>query len=141
MARSYITPNSSTNKTIDAIDRKRERERRFLLVKARDNAAELATQIVQRLIDDHIIETNSDRAIRETMEKQLKRMVDLEEFEMQYKIAPIRSITQDPNIVSLYITQFIIEDLIEHPNIQDIFGEDLDVYKAVDSVLVKMRPH
>lgn len=140
MARSYITPNSSTNKTIDAIDRKRERERRFLLVKARDNAAELATHIVQRLIDDHIIETNSDRAIRETMEKQLKRMIDLEEFEMQFKIAPIRSITQDPNIVSLYITQFIIEDLIEHPNIQDIFGEDLDVYKAVDSVLAKMRP-
>jgi len=141
MARSYITPNSSTNKTIDAIDRKRERERRFLLVKARDNAAELATLIVQRLIDDHIIETNSDRAIRETMEKQLKLMIDLEEFEMQFKIAPIRSIMQDPNIVSLYITQFIIEDLIDHPNIQDIFGEDLDVYKAVDSILAKMRPH
>ncbi|MDW7773378.1 MAG: hypothetical protein SCH71_10850 [Desulfobulbaceae bacterium] len=141
MARSYITPNSATNKTIDAIDRKRERERRFLLVKARDNAAEIATLLVQRLIDDHIIETNSDRAIREAMEKQLKRMVDLEEFDMQFKIAPIRSITQDPNLVSLYLTQFIIEDLIEHPNIQDIFGDDLDVYKAVDSILAKIRPH
>jgi hypothetical protein len=140
MARSYSTPNSSTNRTIDAIDRKRERERRFLLGKARDNAAELATLLVQRLIDDHIIETNSDRAIRETMEKQLKSMGDMEEFDMQFKIAPIRSVTQDPNIISLYITQFIIEDLIDHPHIQDIFGDDLDVYKAVDSVLAKMRP-
>ncbi|MDH3329895.1 MAG: hypothetical protein OEM01_11725 [Desulfobulbaceae bacterium] len=140
MPRSYSTPNSSTNRTIDAIDRKRERERRFLLVKARDNAAELATMLVQRLIDDHIIETNSDRAIRETVEKQLKSMIDLEEFDMQFKIAPIRSVTQDPNLISLYVTQFIIEDLIDHPNIKDVFGDDLDVYKAVDSVLAKMRP-
>ena len=139
MARSF-TPNSSTNRTIDAIDRKRERERRFLLAKARDNAAELAKLLVQRLIDDHIIETNSDRAIRETVEKQLKSMIDLEEFDMQFKIAPIRSVTQDPNIISLYLTQFIIEDLIDHPHIQDVYGDDLDVYKAVDSVLAKMRP-
>lgn len=140
MARSHITPNSSTNRTIDAIDRKRERERRFLLSQAREHAAELATNLVQRLIDNHIIETNSDRAIRETIEKQLKRMIDMDEFDMQFKIAPIRSVAQDPNIISLYMTQFIIEDLIDHPNIQDIFGDDLDVYKAVDSVLAKIRP-
>jgi ribosome-associated translation inhibitor RaiA len=140
MARSHITPNSSTNKTIDAIDRKRERERRYLLLKARDNAPELAALIVQRLIDEKIIETNSDRAIREAVEKQLKKMIDIEEFEMLYKIAPIRSVTQDPNIVSLYLTQFVIEDLINHPNILDIYGEDLDVYKAIDSVLGRIRP-
>ncbi len=134
-----ISPNKSTNKTIDAIDRRREKERYFLMSKARDNAFELATSLVQRLIDEHIIETNSDRAIREAMETQLKGMVDMEEFDMQFKIAPIRSIIQDPNIISLYITQYIIEDLINHPNIQDIYGEDLDVYKVVDSVLAKIR--
>lgn len=139
MAR-HLNPSSSTNKTIDAIDRKRERERRFMLRKARDNAAELATALVQRLLDKHIIETNSDQAIREAMEKQLSAMSDLEEFEMQFKIAPIRSLTQDPNIISLFITQYIIEDLIDHPNIQDVFGDDLDVYRAVDSILSKIRP-
>jgi ribosome-associated translation inhibitor RaiA len=139
MARSH-NPNSSTNRTIDALDRKRERERWFLLSKARDNAAELATMLVQRLIDEHIIETNSDRAIREAVEKQLKSMVDMDEFDMQFKIAPIRSVARDPNIISLYMTQFIIEDLIDHPNIQDVFGDDSDVYKAVDSVFAKIRP-
>ena len=139
MAR-HISPSNATNRTIDAIDRKREKERRFLLVKARDNAPELAIRLVQRLIDEHIIETNSDKAIRESMEKQLKSMIDIEEFDMQFKIAPIRSLSQDPNIISLFITQYIIEDLINHPYIQDIFGDDLDVYKAVDSVLSKIRP-
>lgn len=139
MAR-HISPSNATNRTIDAIDRKREKERHFLLVKARDNAPELAIRLVQRLIDEHIIETNSDKAIRESMEKQLKSMIDIEEFDMQFKIAPIRSLSQDPNIISLFITQYIIEDLINHPYIQDIFGDDLDVYKAVDSVLSKIRP-
>ncbi len=139
MAR-HMNPSSSTNKTIDAIDRKRERERRFMLRKARDNAAELAMALVQRLLDHHIIETNSDQAIRESMEKQLISMSDMEEFDMQFKIAPIRSLTQDPNLISLFITQYIIEDLIDHPNIQDVFGDDLDVYKAVDSILSKIRP-
>ena len=140
MAR-HINPNNATNKTINAIDRKREQERHFLLMKTRDNAAELAKSLVQRLLDEHIIETNSDRAIRETVEKQLKKLIDIEEFDMQFKVAPIRSVCQDPNIISLYMTQFVIEDLVEHPNIQDVYGDDLDVYNAVDSIFSKIRPH
>lgn len=139
MAR-HINPNNATNKTINAIDRKREQERQHLLMKTRDNATELARSLVQRLLDEHIIETNSDRAIRETVEKQLKKLIDMEEFDMQFKVAPIRSVCQDPNIISLYMTQFIIEDLVEHPNIQDIYGDDLDVYNAVDSIFSKIRP-
>ncbi len=140
MAR-HINPSNSTNKTIDAIDRKRERERLLLLKKAREKSSALAIALVQRLLDKHIIETNSQTAIQEVIEKQLQTMGDLEEFEMRFKIAPIRNLTQDPNIVSLYITQYIIEDLIEHQNIQDVFGDDLDVYKAVDSVLKVIRPY
>lgn len=139
MAR-HISPNSSTNRTINAIDRKREQERRYLLAKARDNAVDLAKSLVQRLLDEHIIETNSDRAIRETVENQLKKLIDMDEFDMQFKVAPIRSVSQDPNILSLYMTQFVIEDLVEHPNIQDVFGDDLDVYNAVDSIFAKIRP-
>ena len=139
MAR-HMNPSRSTNKTIDAIDRKRERERRFMLRKARENAENLAISLVQRLLDEHIIETNSHQAICEVMEKQLAGLSEMEEFDMQFKIAPIRTLTQDPNLVSLYITQYIIEDLIEHPAIQDVFGDDLDVYRAVDSVLTRIRP-
>ena len=139
MAR-HINPSNSTNKTIDAIDRKRERERQFMLKKARELSQELAISLVQRLLDLHIIETNSVQTIQEVMEKQLQRMSDLEEFDMQFKIAPIRNLTQDPNVISLYLTQFIIEDLINHTNIQDVFGDDMDIYRAVDSVLGKIRP-
>jgi len=139
MAR-HINPSNSTNKTIDAIDRKRERERRFILNKSRENAPELAVRLVQRLIDEHIIETNDVHAIQEGVERQLREPADMDEFEIRLKIADIRTLVQDPNILSLYLTAYIIDDLINHPNIQDIFGDDLDVYNAVESVLGIIRP-
>ena len=139
MAR-HMNPGGSTNKTIDAIDRKRERERRHLLKRSREMAPELAILLVQRLMDQHIIETNSAQAVKEAVERQLERLGDMDEFDMQYKIAPIRNLVPDPNLVSLYLTQYIAEDLIDHDNIQDVFGDDLAIYDAVDSVLSRIRP-
>lgn len=136
MAR-HMNPGSSTNKTIDAIDRKRER--RYLLKRSREMAPELAILLVQRLMDQHIIETNSVQAVKEVMERQLERLSELDEFDMQYKISPIRNLVPDPNLVSLYLTQYITEDLIDHDNIQDVFGDDLAIYNAVDSILSRIR--
>lgn len=139
MAR-HINPSGSTNKAIDALDRKRERERRFILSKARDNAPELAIKIVQRLIDEHIIETNDVHAVQEGFERQLREPAEMEEFEIRLKVADIRTLVPNPNILSLYLTAYIIEDLIDHPKIQDVFGDDLAIYNAVDAVLNKIRP-
>ncbi len=138
MAR-HMNPGSSTNKTIDAIDRKRERERRYLLKRSREMAPELAILLVQRLMDQHIIETDSVQAIKDVVERQLERVGDLDEFDVQFKIAPIRNLVPDPNLISLYLTQYITEDLINHDNIQDVFGDDLAIYTAVDSVLSRIR--
>ena len=138
MAR-HINPSRSTNKAIDALDRKRERERRFILNKARDNAEEMAIILVQRLVDEHIIETNDIHAIQQGVERQLREPADMEEFEIRLKVADIRTLVPDPNILTLYLTAYIIDDLIKHPKIQDVFGDDLDVYKAVDTVLSKLR--
>ena len=139
MAR-HMNPGSSANKTIDAIDRKRERERRYLLKRSRELASELAILLVQKLIDLHIIETNSVQDVKETMEKQLERLGDLDEFDMQFKIAPIRNLVPDPNLISLFLTQYITEDLIDHPHIQDVYGDDFEIYTAVDTVLSRIRP-
>ncbi|TKB24133.1 hypothetical protein FCL47_19680 [Desulfopila sp. IMCC35006] len=139
MAKVNISPNRTTDKTIRTIDRKREQERRKMFMKAKDHAPEFAAKLVQRLIDREIIETTSVSALREAFENQLNKLGYIEEFELQMKIAPVRTIAQDPNVVSLYFTQYIVEDLIEHPAIQDIFGDDLDIYRAVDSVFRVLR--
>ncbi len=139
MAKVHISANRTTDKTIRAIDRKREQERRNMFHQAKDHAEALAGKLVQRLLDKEIIETTSVQSIRDCFEEQLKRLSSLEEFELQMKIAPVRTLAQDPNVVSLYLTQYIVEDLINHPDIQDVFGDDLDVYLAVDSVFRTLR--
>lgn len=139
MAKVNISPNRTTDKTIRSIDRKREQERRKMFMKAKDHAPEFAAKLVQRLIDREIIETTSVIEVREAFENQLNKLGYLEEFELQMKIAPVRTLAQDPNVVSLYFTQYIVEELIEHPVIQDVFGDDLDIYLAVDSVFRVLR--
>jgi len=140
MAKVNISPNRTTDKTIRTIDRKRERERKKMFLRAKDHAPEFAAKLVQRLIDREIIETNSVTAVREAFENQLNQLGYLEDFDLQLKIAPVRTLAQDPNVVSLYFTQYIVEDLIENPAINDVFGDDLEVYRAVDSVFRILRP-
>ena len=140
MAKAHVSHSRTTDKTIRAIDRKREQERRKMFMLARDNSETLATKIVQRLIDRQNIETTSVEKIQNVFEKQLRKLADLDEFDLQLKLAPVRTLVQDPNIASLYFTQFVIEDLIEHDDIQDVFGEDLDIYRSLDSVLKVLRP-
>lgn len=132
--------NAATDKTIRAIDRKREQERRYMLSLAFKNAEQLATRLVQRLLDRHILETTSDQAMREVYSNLLRKLSDMEEFDVQFKIAPLRSLTNDPNFISLFLTQYTIEDLVEHPKVQDVFGDDLEVYNAIDSVMADLRP-
>ena len=139
MAR-FFNNDSSTDKTIRAIDRKREQERRFMLSQAFKNAEEISTKLVQRLIDRHIIETTSDQAMRDIFADLLRSLSNMEEFDIQFKIAPLRNLANDPNFISLYLTQYVIEDLIDHPKVQDVFGDDLDIYLTIDSILDKIRP-
>ncbi len=140
MAKVHISPNRTTDKTIRKIDRKREQERRKMFIHARDNAEMFATKLVQRLIDRKIIETTSVESMQKAFIAQLKKMIDLEDFEIQMKLAPVRTLVQDSNMVSLYLTQYIVEDLIDHVDLQDVFGEDIDIYRAVDSIFKVLRP-
>jgi len=132
--------NRSADKTIREIDRKREQERRYMLSMVFKNAEELATKLVQKLMDNHIIETTSDRAMRELFVDLFRSLSEMDEFDIQYKIAPLRNIANDPNLVSLYLTQFIIEDLVNHPKVDDVFGDDLEIYQTVESVMMRVRP-
>jgi hypothetical protein len=140
MAKAHISATNATDKTIRSIDRKRERERRFILNKARDNAEEFATRVTQRLIDRDVLEINSVQAVRDAFVNQLKSLPNMEQFDIQLKIAPIRTLVPDPNILSLYLTGYVIEDLINNPAIEDVFGEDIDIYRAIDSIFKILRP-
>jgi len=133
-------PYGAGDKAVKAIDRDRERERRFMLQACFKHADDLVVKLVQRLMDEHIVETTSDRDLRDVFHTLFMKLGDMEEFDIQFKIAPLRALIPNFNIVSLYITQYIIEDLVQHPKVQDVFGEDQEIYRVVDSVMSKIRP-
>ena len=139
MAKVNISPNRTTEKTIRSIDRKRERERKKMFLRAKDYSEQFSIRLVQRLVDLGIVETDNVTALQENIQEQLNQLPYMDDFDFQMKISPLRTLVQDPNIVSLYLSQYVIEDLIDHPSVKDVFGDDLDVYRAVDSIFRVLR--
>ena len=45
----------------------------------------------------------------------------------------------NPNPVSLYITQYILEDIQNDPSVVEVYGTDLDIYKVVNDVITKIN--
>ena len=133
-------PYGAGDRAVRSIDRNREKERRIMLKLAQKHSDELSTRLVQRLLDAHIIETTNVDAIREHFGNLFQKLRDMDEFDLQFKIAPLRQLASDPNFLTLYVTQHIIEDLIEHSAIDDIFGDDQEIFLAVDSIMDKLRP-
>jgi len=123
-----------------AIDRKRERERRYMMQMLYKNADELATKMVQRLLDKKILEITDETAMRKLFSELFEKLSNMEEFDMLYKIAPLRQLVADPSFLSLYVTQYICEDLVENDKVQDVYGDDLEIYQAVESVFKVLRP-
>jgi hypothetical protein len=63
----------------------------------------------------------------------------INEFDFKYFIAPIRNLVPRPNLYSLYITQYIMEVIIDDPAVIDIYGTDLDIYKVVNNVMTQIN--
>jgi len=135
-----VTADLTTTRQGGAIDRKRERERRYMMQQLYKNADELATKMVQRLLDKKILEITDETAIRKLFNELFEKLSNMEEFDMLYKIAPLRQLVVDPNFLSLYVTQYICEDLVENDKVQDVYGDDLEIYQVVESVFKVLRP-
>ena len=99
---------------------------------------EIHNKLTQTLLMDKIIETDSPAAVSDILLKGLKRALRSSEFDFKYFIAPIRSLVPRANPFSLYMTQYIMEVVIDDPDVIDIYGTDLDIYQAVNRVISKI---
>jgi hypothetical protein len=100
---------------------------------------EIQTRLSQVLLMERIIETDNPGAVSSLLLKGLKKALRSNEFEFKYFIAPIRDLTPHPNLISLFITQYISEEMIKDPSIIDVYGTDLDIYKAVNDVIARIN--
>jgi hypothetical protein len=100
---------------------------------------EIHNKLFQTLLMKKIIETDNSSSVSDLLLKTLKKALRSSEFDFKYFIAPIRNLVPHPNPYALYITQYIIEVLINEPDVIEIYGSDLDIYRIVDEAISQIK--
>ena len=132
----------STNYREESLISKLENSRQSSWFRQMNQLNELADQLAQRLalklVDENLIETNSMRDLEEQLAHCLGMLLDAEDYDIQYAISPIRNLVPRPNRISLYVTAYIIEKLISHRSVEDIFGTDEEIYEVVNTEVTRL---
>jgi hypothetical protein len=137
MARDY-RPNIRESNVISRLDSAKEAARAGAINQLYEVGEDLANRIAMKLIEQQLIETKNKKELERQISGCIKTLIAAEDFDVQYQISPLRTLVRRPNFISLYITAFIIEKLINHRTIVDIYGTDEEIYESVNSQVKKM---
>ena len=114
--------------------------RRLAISRVRDCSEPLANAISSKLIEKKLVETTNQNSLEEQIKGCLDRMTRMDDFDIDYQVAPIRNIVPQPQIVSLYVTAYVIEKLIDHKDVVDIYGSDEELYFTINQQEKKFLP-
>jgi hypothetical protein len=133
-------PSTRESSILSKIESSKEHKRRLAISSLRECLDPLSNAIAQKLVESHLIETTSKNSLEEQLRTCLEKLTRASDFDIDYQIAPVRNLIPDFNVISLYVTAFIIEKLISHKDIVDIFGSDEDIYLVVNQQVRKQLP-
>ena len=133
-------PSSRESTILSKIESTKEHMRRLAISRVRDCSEPLAGAIAMKLVENNLIETTNKSALDEQLNNCLEKLNRLDDFEIDYQIAPLRNLVRQPHIVSLYVTSFVIEQLIKHKDVVDIFGSDEEIYYTINEQVKKFLP-
>ena len=137
MSKRFRPENRGESKILSRIETSKEQERRRLIHGVGDCIESLSAAIANKLIENELVETNNAKVLREQIEYCLEKLSKGDDFDIDYMIAPVRSLVPNPNVVSLYVTAFVIEQLLKHKEIIDIYGSDEEIYASIHRQVVK----
>jgi hypothetical protein len=121
---------------LSKIESSLEHARRTAIARVKDHSETLSNAIAMKLVETNLVETTSKNSLEDQIQKCLGKLIYAEDFDIDYQIAPFRSVVPHPNTVSLYITAFVIEKLLNHKDVVDIFGSDVDIYSCIHRQVV-----
>ena len=112
---------------LSKIESSKERERQRSIHVIRDNVDTFSNKVSMKLVEEGLIETVSKNSIQEQIAKCVETLCKAEDFDIDFQIAPFRTIVSNPNIVSLYVTAFVVEKLINHKDVIDLYEKTFGV--------------
>jgi hypothetical protein len=130
-------PSSREARILSKIESSKEYARRKTIENIKDCIEPLSNAIAMKLVESNLVETTNKNVLEEQILKCLEKLNRADDFEIDYQNAPFRHITTQPNVVSLYVTAFVIETLINHKVVVDIFGSDEEIYLCINRQVVK----
>lgn len=133
-------PSTREASILSKIESSKEHARRVAISAIQDQVEPLANAIAMKLVDSNLVETTNKNSLEEQIAKCLQKLSRADDFDIDYQVAPIRNIVPQPHIVSLYVTAFVIEKMIAHKDVVDIYGSDEDIYFAIHQQIKKYLP-
>jgi len=106
----------------------------------KEHMRRLAISRVRDCSEPQLVETTSQNSFEEQIRGCLDRLTRMEDFDIDYQIAPIRNLVPQPQIVSLYVTAYVIEKMIDHKDVVDIYGSDEEIYFTINQQVKKFMP-
>jgi hypothetical protein len=133
-------PSTREASILSKIESQKEHERKRAINAIKDCIDPLSNAIAMKLVDSELVETTNKNALEEQIKKCLEKLGRADEFEIDYQVAPIRNVVPQPHVISLFLTAFVIEKLIKHKDVIDIFGSDEDIYLCIHQQIKKFLP-
>lgn len=130
-------PSAREASIISKIESSKERELQQAIHQIKNCTETLSKSLAMKLIEKGLIETTSKEDVEGQITHCLESLTKAEDFDIDYQIAPFRQIVVRPNKVSLYITAFVLEKLINHKSIVDIYGSDEEIYDCIHREVMK----
>jgi hypothetical protein len=133
-------PSTREASILSKIESTKEHMRRLAISKVRDCTESLSNAIAMKLVENDLVETTNKNSLEEQITACLEKLTRADDFDVDYQIAPLRHVVPQPHIVSLYVTAFVIEKLIFHKDVVDIFGSDEEIYLTINQQVKKFLP-
>ncbi|MBW1616900.1 MAG: hypothetical protein JRJ49_10300 [Deltaproteobacteria bacterium] len=136
MAKNF-RPSNREGKILSKIESSKEYKKKQILRGIAECIEPLANAVAMKLIEDKLIETTNKNGIEDQILKCLEKLSRADDFDIDYKTAPFRQLVVRPHVASLYLTAFVIEELINHKDIIDIYGSDIEIYDCINRQALK----
>jgi len=133
-------PSTREASILSKIESRKEYDRKRAINAINDCIDPLSNAIAMHLVDSNLVETTNKNSLEEQIQKCLEKLGRADEFEIDYQVAPIRNVVPQPHVVSLFLTSFVIEKVIKHKDVVDIFGSDEDIYMCIHQQVKKFLP-
>jgi len=133
-------PSNRESSILSRIESSKERARRFAIKAVIDCMDTLSNAIAMKLVETKLVETTNKNGLEEQIHQCLDTLTRAEDFDIDYQVAPFRGLVPNPHVVSIYVTAFVIEKVINHRDTVDIYGSDEEIYFCINQQVKKYIP-